>query len=440
MRYLKIGILLFVVCSVIPLVALAGFTGEEKFGAGNTKCIAWGDYNNDDYLDLAVGNDGQNYLYTNNGDGTFTKHPEFGSLGTVAVAWGDYDNDGDIDLAVGNGTKHVFQSNYLFINEGDGSFTKSEQFNYDLEADEILYERTFTVAWGDFDFDGDLDLAVVNRRDLLIIYTNDGNGNFPDNEEVVLGLRYAYSIAWGDYENDGDLDLALGAEGIYLSAQPNYLFINEMDEYLSEEIPFGDFIARVFSEAWGDADNDGDLDLAMGYSGAVKQNYLYVKQDDCSFKAEPNFGLLDTLSVAWGDYDKDGDLDLAVANGAWQQNFLYINEENDKNFLNIHLVGHYHDKGNGYSNRDGIGAKVLVYEAGHVGDPEHLLGFREIEANGGTCGQDSIDAEFGIPFANRLVDILVIWPGSGGTHIEEYWENVWTAQFLELNEGTGIPY
>jgi hypothetical protein len=389
------------------------FTQVPRFGTGGTVSVAWGDYDNDGYLDMAVGNTIQNYLYTNNGDGTFTETPQFGTEQTYSVAWGDYDNDGDLDLAVGN---YNNQQNYLYINVGDAGFASQAQFGTG---------KTRSVAWGDYDNDGDLDMAVGNDGPNYL-YVNNGDGTFA--ETFQFGMGDTGSLAWGDYDNDGDLDLAVGIVGY----QQNYLYVNDGDGTFTEQEQFGPD-ENTLSVAWGDYDNDGDLDLA---AGNYYHSKLYINNGDSTFTEQAEFGDGLTDSVAWGDYDNDGDLDLAKGNMSWQQNYLYINNEDDDDYLSLYLVGHHHDQGSGYSNRDGIGAKVLVYEEGYLGDDDHLLGFREIEANGGFCGQDSIDAEFGIP-NDEYVDVLVIWPGSDGSHIEEAWFNVSKGQFLTLEEGAG---
>jgi len=386
------------------------FTQVPRFGTETTISVAWGDYDNDGYLDMAVGNGGQNYLYTNDADGTFTESPQFGMGNTYSIAWGDYDNDGDLDLAVGNNNDY---QNYLYINVGSAGFASQEQFGTG---------DTRSVAWGDYDNDGDLDLAAGNDGQNCL-YVNNGDGTFA--EKLKFGHDSTLSVAWGDYDNDGDLDLAVG-NGLGVQS---YLYENNGDGTFTEQAQFG--TDNTLSIAWGDYDNDGDLDLA---AGCYSHSKLYINNGDSTFTEQMEFGDGTTDSVAWGDYDNDGDLDLAKGNMSWEQNYLYINNEDDGDYLSLYLVGHYHDHGSGYSNRDGIGAKVLVYEEGHLGDDGHLLGFREIEANGGFCGQDSIDAEFGLP-NDEYVDVSVIWPGSDGTHLEEEWLSVAKGQHLTLHEG-----
>ncbi len=460
-----------------PLAVFGSFTEEPQFGTGYSLSLGWADYDNDGDLDIVVGNNGQNYLYSNDGIGGFNGVPEFGMGITDSVAWGDYDNDGDDDLAVGDSYEG---ENRLFINEDGGGFIEEEQFgtweslsfawgDYDNDGDLDVAEGTFhgypitqnylyindgaggftevpefggghscSVAWGDYDNDGDIDLAVGNSGYSSInrLYVNDGLGGFTEEEQFgapVPPYEDTTSIAWGDYDNDGDLDLAVGISRV----KQNYLYVNNGDGSFIEEPKFG--TGFTMSIAWGDYDNDGYLDLAVGNSHD-EQNYLYTNNGDGSFTEEPQFGSADddSESVAWGDYDDDGDLDLAVANCYNEQNYLYVNNEDDGDYLVFKLVGHFYDNGSGYSNRNGIGAKVSVYSEGYVGNIDYLLGFREIEANGGYCGQDSIDAEFGLPDDER-VDVLVIWPGSDGSQIEEAWLGVERGQHLTLHEGQGSP-
>ncbi|RPJ45062.1 MAG: hypothetical protein EHM19_05835, partial [Candidatus Latescibacterota bacterium] len=95
---------------------------------------------------------------------------------------------------------------------------------------------------------------------------------------------------------------------------------------------------------------------------------------------------------------------------------LYRNEENDGSSVRLHLVGRRHDLGAGYSNRDGIGAKVTAYEQGYLGDGARRIGFREIESHGGFSSESAIDAHFGLGSA-AAADIRIVWPGSDGTRI-----------------------
>ncbi|MEM7130026.1 MAG: VCBS repeat-containing protein [Chloroflexota bacterium] len=311
--------------------------GQGNFTARNlgidkrkTNSVAWGDMDGDGDLDLAVGNLGEvNQLYINHGQGNF--EVDNVKLGieeknhTRSVAWGDMDGDGDLDLAVGNSGSN--ELNQLYENNGRGTFTLTAPFTDPM--------RTWSVAWGDMDGDGDLDLAVGNGGDgngnnlVNQLYINHGQGNF-EVDNVKLGIeekRFSQSVAWGDMDGDGDLDLVVGNGGNGKGNPPvNQLYENDGHGTFTLTVPFTD-TTRTRSVAWGDMDGDGDLDLAVGNSGV---NQLYENDGHGNFATPPvNLGTsISTWSMAWGDMDGDGDLDLAVGNDG-QENQIYVNTGQD---------------------------------------------------------------------------------------------------------------
>jgi subtilisin-like proprotein convertase family protein len=304
-----------------------------------TWSIAWGDYDGDGYPDLAVGNRHQHNRLYRNISGTVTTSPVWSSTiseTTQSVAWGDYDGDGDLDLAVGNGGDNFYdgQANRLYRNDSVSNTTVFTPTWLSNDAD-----NTNSVAWGDYDGDGDIDLAAGNWTQPNKLYRND-NGILT-RDAVWLSSEPSFdfpklttSIAWGDYDGDGDPDLAAVNH-----SQPSLLYRNEAYTLTAIAIWSSMEADDNRSAAWGDVDGDGDLDLATGtwdHPNRVYRNELGLLAMNVVWSsAETN----STESVAWGDYDNDGDLDLAVGNGdivfGGQPNRLY---RNDGGILNSNAI------------------------------------------------------------------------------------------------------
>lgn len=157
-------------------------TGALLTNGGNTMSSSWGDYDNDGDMDVFLANDqGNNALFRNEGNFYFTNVVDTVSATagrSFSSAWSDMDNDGDLDLFVTNSfmTGNLLL-NFLYLNNGDGSFTRVDNT---VPATDL--DWSYGCAFGDYDNDGFEDLAVAtcrfsgsHRNDLL--YHNDGNGN-----------------------------------------------------------------------------------------------------------------------------------------------------------------------------------------------------------------------------------------------------------------------
>jgi uncharacterized repeat protein (TIGR01451 family) len=276
-----------------------------------TKSVAWGDYDGDGDLDLAVGNYEQaDQLYRNQGGSLTLAWTSAEISPTYSLAWGDVDGDGDLDLAVGNEN----QSNLLYRNTG-GSLT--------LQWSSAERSRTLDLAWGDWDNDTDLDLAVGNSLEPNLVYENDGAG------ELTLAwssteLDQTTSVAWGDVDGDGDLDLAAG-NGWY-APQSNRIYLNDGAGLEGSAAWSSAESDTTWSLAWGDWDSDGDLDLAAGnYDAEPNRVYQNLESALDAMAVWSTEEADHTASLAWGDWDLDGDIDLLSGNMANQANRLYLN-------------------------------------------------------------------------------------------------------------------
>jgi hypothetical protein len=314
---------------------------------------AWGDYDNDGWVDLYVtGGLTESVLYHNDGRGTFSVSPFNEAVGlpdvwTGGAVWVDYDNDGWRDLYVlANG------ANVLLRNEAGAGFSDVTEL-----AGVGDTGKGSAAAWGDYDNDGWLDLYVANWScfpdcdpidpDLAgdRLYRNQGNGTFAAvsrlmDEEMLRGAGFAAGFA--DFDNDGDLDIYVVNDKLQ-NPIGNVLWRNDGPGCggwcFSERAAEMD--ANIVKHGMGlaIADYDNDLDLDIYFSDMVESMVLLQNRGESFEDVAEQAGVAVSTgsAVGWGttffDYNNDG----------WQDIFLATTEYKQVNTIPVGMLMPYPD-------------------------------------------------------------------------------------------------
>jgi len=427
--------------------------GDTAWSSG----VAVGDYNNDGWLDIYLTNFGPNKLYRNNGDGTFTEVAEAAGVAdpkwdfpkwSMGAAFGDYDNDGYLDLYVANFVKFAYdnerpapteqspckmkgvpiacppekfeaEQGLLYHNNRDGTFTDVSEIAGIVRKDP---GRGFAVAFSDFDNDGDQDIYVANDAGPNFYYINDGHGKFTD-ASLISGTAVDefgnslgdMGLTVGDFDNDGLFDIFVTT----FIDQPKTLYHNQGSNlFLDRTTLLGLGTIAFHYSGWGtkffDFDNDGWLDLFFVNGHTMEQlekpfpadpfaepSYLMRNIQGKEFKDVSELVGIRKIpnkvgrGTAFGDFDNDGDIDILVINKNDIPTFWRNDGGNSKNWIVLRTEGVK-------SNRCGIGARVTV-----SGDGIR----RNFEVRGSDSYLSSNDLRVHAGLADlKEADIEIRWP------------------------------
>jgi len=401
-----------------------------------------GDYNNDGWVDVFVlrggwfGEDGNhpNSLLKNNGNGTFTdvtistsiysEHP------TQTASWGDFNNDGWLDLFIGNentgGSNHISE---LYQNNGDGTFFEVAQA-HNINAIGFIK----AVIWGDINNDGFLDLYISRLGESNLLFQNSGPENNYHFKEIskksgVTEPLNSFPAWFWDFNNDGWEDIwvsgydnssghvAMDYLGLKHDGESPRLYQNNKDGTFTDVTKKAnlDHPLLTMGSNFGDLNNDGFLDFYAGTGDpdfrSIQPNRMFLNNrgesfDDVTFHGR--FGHLQKgHGVSFADFDRDGDLDIhAVLGGAYEgsvyQNALFENPGGWKtHWIGISLRGNK-------TNKLALGARIeIVLKNGSSI-------FRTV-SSGGSFGGNPFDQMIGLGKNGNIKTINIFWPGSGTT-------------------------
>ncbi len=442
---------------------------------------AWGDYNADGYIDLYIGNYETwqdtsvhcwpDFLYLNNGDGTFTDaswssgirnadgdgnvdekfstNPEEDRRCVRGVTWGDYNNDNKYDVYISN---YRIMPNTLWQNNGSGTFSNVAAEKGCARADTTGDEgHTLGSDWGDMDNDGDIDLYTADLahqvywyflgHDASALYRNNGSGSSysftnirPDTGmEQMSTARNDWTETnpvWADADNDGDLDIFVSQIYMYSNyfskmyrnngTSSGITTFTDMDNYYSD-CPFdpkqspapGSHCMKTwytYSAAWADYDNDGQMDLALSGS----DYWVSCEDTDSDGTGECQYHNIP-------DPDKPH-CNTADANTWCQPQWFHLYRNvttNSNHWIEVKLTGT-----NPGNNRAAIGARVTAVAGG-----KSMI--REV--SGGTgyhSTQNSLRVHFGLGSAATVDQLIVRWPD--GTEIVLY--DIAADQIMEVTD------
>ena len=449
-------------------------SGVEDDGEG--MAVSSADYNNDGFPDLFVTNYGNFKLYKNNKNKTFSDVTQDAFRGGVVdkwyggSAWGDYDNDGDLDLYVTGyvdfSRRPKFTSlrfpmdfggtpNTLYRNNGDGSFTDVTITTGVLDD---AARKSMQAVFNDFNEDRLPDLFVTNDTDANGFYLNKGDGTFkqfsgPSGLSTTDG---SMGIALGDLNKDGLTDVVY----TNYAAEVNTLAMmldnkSSNDGELNNAVFVQDFESPLLHKltwpkvSWApglyDLDNDKDLDLffANGHLNSVsgdnrQTNQLFENDGFGRFKdITETSGVLNAgsrihRSAIYADYDNDGMVDMFVTVNGQQvedgsgnnifdeyqgKGILFHNETINKNhWIKVRLEGVK-------SNKDGFGAKVIVYTANEAFSSSLVSGQ-------GYFSSHAKELYFGLGSQSKIDKLEIKWPSG----INQRFNNISTNQTVYIVE------
>ena len=411
----------------------AGIDAQDAFGVS----AAFVDYDRDGWLDLYIGNNvdydlddriecpntagARDYcppetygglpdrLYRNRGNGAFEdvsgtalRHATTGGVSrattgrfgpALGVATADFDGDGWIDIYVANDGAE----NLLWINQRDGTLADAALLSGAALSGLGIPEAGMGVDAGDFDDDGDDDLFVTHlTTEGNNLYVNDGSGMFRDESASSrLGpgsLPYTgWGSAWFDFDNDGRLDV-MAVNGTVVAVEGR------------DTDPF-----------------------PYGQRNILFRNLGEGRFEDVTDRAGSVFDLSEvSRGAAFGDVDNDGDMDVLVGNNAGPVRLLVNALGQRRHWLGLRLVGPPGDP-DSVPARDMLGARVAVIRDG---EPTR---WRRARSDGSYASANDPRVLVGLGASADAPDVEVRWPSGRA----EAWDAVPVDRYTTLTEGEG---
>ncbi len=310
-------------------------------------------------------------LFRNDGDGTFSDATDAAGItccygSGLGVACADFDGDGWPDIYVANDGN----ANQLWMNRRDGTFQDMALLAGAAYNADGMAEAGMGVTAGDFDLDGDEDIFIAHLAgEHNTLFVNDGKGLFEDRTEefnlAAMGMkRTGFGTEWADLDGDGFLDLFVANGGVTI-----------VPEVANDPYPYG------------------QADTLIRNLGPPVFRFA-----DISARGGPAVARAETgRGAAFGDVDNDGDVDFLVSNSNGPLRLLRNEVGNRRPWLGLRLTG-------SRSNRSAIGALVRLRRRGG----SDLL--RRVHADGSYCSANDLRVHFGLGDERGPHEVVVEWP------------------------------
>jgi len=399
--------------------------GTNMWGA------AFGDYNQDGYLDIIFEDlSAQSKLYRNNRNFTFTEINDSANVlvNTLAqgAAWGDFNRDGNLDLFIVND----HGPNQLFKNLNRETF-----LDISISANVQTYGNSYGVSWGDINNDHYPDAYIATchpsspLRSINHLLLNNRDETFTDIGQVagVADSLAGWSVLMFDYDHDFDIDIF--CTNSFHDPRPgfNRLYRNEGDStFINASFQAGvagGILEDSFGAAEADFDNDGWTDIYI--ADLNHRDRLYHNNGDGTFidvALAAGIANNEHRAVAVADFNNDGWIDIFTA--GQQHNILMYNNGGSNHWIRITLRGIS-------DNYYGVDARVEIYT-------DTLKQLQEIRAGDSFCSQShNLTAHFGLGQNTSIDSIIVRWPGGTVDRIANIQQ---VDQQITIVEGIGINH
>jgi len=345
--------------------------------------LAAADYDRNGFTDLLYGGGSGVTFMRANATGTgFTEISGTDYVFSQRSNFVDLDQDGNLDAFV----CHDVDPNVYYMNDGNGNLT----FNQGGLGD-IAGGGNYGSIWIDYDNDRDMDMFIAKCRggsttiNINELHENDGSGNFTEVASTA-GLAdplQTWSSAWGDYDNDGDMDVFVGASS---TADGTHKLMRNNGNGTFTDVTSSSGILPALTNlgienATYDFDNDGNLDIASNGS-------ILFGNGNLTFTVHDN--VLAGNNGSFGDLNNDGFID------AISGTTLYTNTTNSNNWVTITTTGVA-------SNINGIGARIEVHTASGIQ-------IRDVRSGEGFRFMSTLNAHFGLGTDDTIDNIVIYWP------------------------------